>query len=438
MPGDDPKKKLPDKPFSGQARFNAGPWDLPLKLKARNYSHEISSCHHPYWILMPTCATQSKIASKMESTQLNKTGRFIINAGLSCLSLNSPFNKINPPLEAVQAGDVPSLESRFRHALSSWCRMTMKDPASKRDKREISALLHVYPLHTHSGELHERHLLCNSSTSPGMWQGAQSTACPIWSLSSTQMNTSRTSEQHLPFLVLTNTTHAWPPSQVPHAVSSPSSSSWSDTQSDRALPEKLKRLEHNRSMFHLPPRQAPSSASVVHKSGDGTSSGCFCGMYFPTLGFGALLDMSRKQLRSNRISKSNCHWKIHENSTSTSQPLNRNFEIAAQLRWTRKLEDQEANHGDTEDHVGSWGSTSCESSTTCILHAGHEVHRRLLQTWVTGSSEMPLEDVHADSMTCWPHQKIQHICTQYILRTNYLKYCRYMHRRCSISCTSNT
>lgn len=115
---------------------------------------------------MPTCATQSKIASKMESTQLNKTGRFI-NAGLSCLSLHSPFNEINPLLEAVQAGDVPSLESRFRHALS-WCRMTMKDPGSKRDKREISALLHVYPLHTHSGELRERHLLCNSSTSPGI------------------------------------------------------------------------------------------------------------------------------------------------------------------------------------------------------------------------------------------------------------------------------
>lgn len=140
---------------------------MPLKLKARNYSHQISSCHDPYWILMSTYATQSKIASKMESTQLNKTGRFI-NAGLSYLSLSSPFNKINPPLEGVQAGDVPSLESRFRHALSSWCKMTMKDPGSKWDKREISALLHVYPLHTHSGELHERHLLCNSSTGPGM------------------------------------------------------------------------------------------------------------------------------------------------------------------------------------------------------------------------------------------------------------------------------
>ena len=141
MPGDDPKKKTATQAVqrnvsAGQARFNAGPWDLPLKLKARNYSHEISSCHHPYWILMPTYATQSKIPSKMESTQLNKTVRFI-NAGLSYLSLNSPFNKINPPLEAVQAGDVPSLESRFRHVLSSWCRMTMKDPGSKRDKREI-------------------------------------------------------------------------------------------------------------------------------------------------------------------------------------------------------------------------------------------------------------------------------------------------------------
>ncbi len=168
----------------------------------------------------------------------------------------------------------------------------------------------------------------------------------------------------------------------------------------RALPEKLKRVEHNHSiMFHLPPRQAPLSASAsAHKSGDGTSSGCFCGMYLPTLGFGAwLLDVSHKQLCCNRISKSsNCHGKRNHQLLSDSSTFQPRLEwIAAQLRWTRKLEDQKANHGDTEDHVGSWGSTSCESSTTCILHAGHEVHGRLLQTWVRNAAL----NVHTDSMT---------------------------------------